>query len=94
MESSKSFQTLEEVRRFVADTLGGFETLAADQFPLSQHVLFRSGRPCGMYFCLHGPRALRLTAIWETDQNSILFYGSCGQRLHRIKLADAPPIEV
>lgn len=94
MESLKSFQSLEEVRHFVADTLCGLEMLMADQFHLTQHVLLRSGRPCGIHFCLHGPRSLSLSAIWETDQNSILFYGSCGQRVHRTKLAQSPSIEV
>lgn len=94
MDGTSSFQSLEEVRNFVAETLGELETLVADQFHLSQQVLFRASQPCGIYFCLHGPRSLSLSAIWETDQNSILFYGSCGQRVHRTKLAHAPAIEV
>jgi hypothetical protein len=46
-----------------------------------------------MYFCLHGPRAVHLTAIWETDRNTILFYGSRGERAHRTRLIEAPAIE-
>jgi hypothetical protein len=93
MENSKSFHTLEDVRQYVADSLCGLEMLKADQFHLSQQLLYRSGRPCGMHFCLQGPRELRLYAIWETDQNSILFYGSCGRRLHRTRLVQGPPLD-
>ncbi len=46
-----------------------------------------------MYFCLEGPRALRLTAIWETDRNTILFYGSCGRRMQRTRLIQSPTLE-
>ena len=38
-----------------------------------EKVLNRAGKPCGMYFCLQGPRAVRFTAIWETERNQVLF---------------------
>jgi hypothetical protein len=44
-----------------------------------------------MYFCLYGPRELQLSAIWETEGNSVLFYGSCGRRVQRTALL-APPL--
>ena len=91
-ESSMNVQSMEELRRYVADTLSNLELLKSDQFQLSQRILHRDGKPCGIHFCLHGPRALRLSAIWETDQNSILFYGSCGRRLHRTKLVKSPQL--
>ena len=37
------------------------------------------GNPAEYHFCLHGPRAVKLSAIWETDANTILFYGSRGE---------------
>jgi hypothetical protein len=90
LESSTSLQDLDQLRRYVAETLSRLETLKSDQFRLTQEVLYRGGKPCGVHFCLHGPRAMRLSAIWETDHNSILFYGSCGRRLHRTRLVEAP----
>jgi hypothetical protein len=93
VDSSQRLQTLEEIRHYVAQTLSNLETLEADRFQLSQQVLSRAGKPCGMYFCLHGPRALRLTAIWETDGNTILFYGSCGRRMQRTRLIESPTLE-
>ena len=92
-EDAMQLETVEELRHYVADTLGRLETLKADQFQLSQQVLYRGGKACGIHFRLQGPRALSLSAIWETDQNSILFYGSCGRRMQRTKLLKAPAIE-
>ena len=40
----------------------------------------RFNDPCGMYFCVHGPRSVKLTAIWETDNNRVLFYDCAGER--------------
>lgn len=91
-DSKHSFTTFEELRRFVAETLGKMESLKSEHFPLTEDVLYRSGSPCGVYFCLHGPRQVRLSAVWETDTNRILFYGSCGRRVLRTQLTDAPKI--
>ena len=93
LESSKNVQSIEELRQYIADTLSQLETLKSDQLELTQQTLYRAGRPCGMYFCLHGPRALRLTAIWETESNSVLFYGSCGRRVQRTRLMQALAID-
>jgi hypothetical protein len=93
LESSKSVQSLEELRQYIADTLCSLELLKSDQFELLQQVLHRGGKPCGIYFCLHGPRSLRLSAIWETDENNVFFYGSCGRRVHRSKLLQVLPID-
>ena len=91
-ETAQDFQTVEEIRCYVAETLSGLESLKSDQYEVTQRVLYRSGRPCGVHFSLHGPRALMLSAIWETEQNRILFYGSCGRRMLRTKLMNAPQL--
>ena len=91
-QDSRHFETLEELRLFVADTLSGLEMLKSDQFELTQQVFYRSQQPCGVLFCLYGPRALRLSAIWVTERNRILFYGSCGRRMHSTTLERAPTI--
>ena len=91
-QDSRRIETLEELRLYVADTLGRLEMLKSDQFELTQQVFYRAQQPCGVLFCLHGPRALRLSAIWETEQNRILFYGSCGRRMQSTMLERAPSI--
>jgi hypothetical protein len=77
---------LDSIRCFVSATLSARDNLEVGSFPLTERVLVRGGKPCGMYFCLHGPRALRLAAIWETDSNAILFYSARGERFHKAQL--------
>ncbi len=89
------YQRLEDlsaIRRYVSETLCEKDRLEANYFPLSEQVLVRGGAPCGVYFCLHGPRSLCLTAVWETDSNTILFYGSRGERFRRTQLISPPGI--
>src|ERR687891_585889 len=81
---------LHAIRRYVNQTLCEKDQLEADLFPLYERILMRDGAPCGVYFYLYGPRSLCLTAIWETDGNTILFYGSRGERFRRTQLI-APP---
>jgi hypothetical protein len=92
MADALKIDTLEELCRFVADTLARLENLKAEHLTFTQEVLYRQGAPCGMYFCLYGPRELQLSAVWETDSNTILVYGSCGQRVERTMLLAAPAI--
>lgn len=92
LESRQRLGTLEDIRNYVADTLGRLESLEPRQHPLTHHVLYRSGKPCGVQFCLHGPRAVQLTAIWETERNTIFFYGSRGERVNRTSVLAAPEV--
>ncbi len=94
MECQEPIHNFEEIRRYVIETLSNMELLRPESSHLTQNLLTRHQRPCGVYFCLHGPRAVRLTAIWETDANTILFYGSRGERVQRTKLVAAPELEV
>ena len=59
-------------------------------FNITERILVRGRRPCGIFFCLHGPRSVKLTAIWETDRNTILFYSSSGERVVKTQLVQAP----
>jgi len=82
-----------DLRNYVNETLCDHYELQLDAFEMTERVLRRGGRPCGMYFCLHGPRAVKFTAIWETDRNRILFYGSTGERFLKTQLLDAPNLD-
>lgn len=77
----------QEVRDYVSKTLCSRDNLETGAFELSELPLHRGGSVCGVYFCLHGPRLLRLTAIWETETGTILFYGSEGQRFLKTNLS-------
>lgn len=93
-QSPDSMQNLSDLRNFVLKTLCEQHELEPGAFPMTERILLRSGTPCGMYFCLHGPRAVKVSAIWETERNSILFYGAAGERLLKVQLVAAPKLEV
>ena|SRR3989339_1218440 len=86
----QQIRSLNELRGYVSDTLCEHNQLQHDAFEMTERVLHRGGKPCGIFFCLHGPRAVKFTAIWETERNQILFYGSTGERFQRTQLLVAP----
>ena len=83
---------LNDLRHYVQETLCEQNALEIGAFRMTERILVRGGTPCGILFCLHGPRSVRLMAIWETDQNTILFYGSSGERQHKSQLRHAPKL--
>jgi hypothetical protein len=90
------FQQIDNVgdlREYVNATICEFYQLQLGAFRMTERMLVRGGKPCGIHFCLHGPRATRFSAIWETDGNQILFYGSGGERFQRTQLVEAPELE-
>jgi hypothetical protein len=86
-------RSLDDLRDHVNETLCTHYELQIDAFHLTERILRRSGKPCGIYYCLHGPRAVKFTAIWETERNQILFYGSGGERFQRTQLLEAPRLD-
>ena len=86
LESSAACRTLDELRREVHRRLCLREDLLEDQFELTEMPLVRRGRPCGRQFCLHGPRSVRLGAVWASDANILYLYDARGQRYEKIQL--------
>ena len=86
-ENELNIQELNDLRNYIYEKLCEQNDLEFGVFELTERYLVRGGAPCGMYFCLHGPRSVKLTAIWETDNNTIRFYGSTGERLHKTQLS-------
>ena len=72
--------TLEVVREFVRDELCEKNQLEKNAFQMSQRLLQRQGKPCGFYFCIYGPRSVRLTAVWDLQKGAVFFYDSLGRR--------------
>ena len=94
VECQASIHNYEQVLNYVTETLSHVERLNPKYSQLEIELLTRCGHPCGVFFSLQGPREVRLTAIWETDSNSILFYGSRGERVQRTRLVNPPQLEV
>ncbi len=84
--------TLEELRDYVQKQLCDQNELEVGAFQLTERILIKRESPCGIAFCLHGPRSVKLIAIWETGSNTVLFYSSVGERVERIRLARAPSL--
>jgi hypothetical protein len=85
-------QSLDNLREYVNETICNHEQLEIGAFQMTERILVRGEQPCGIYFCVHGPRQVKITAIWETDHNTILFYGASGERFFRTKLTEAPKL--
>ncbi len=77
---------------YVQETICKNNELEVNAFSMTERILVRGGKPCGLYFCLHGPRAVKFTAIWETDRNTVLFYSATGQRVQKSQLTHAPSL--
>ena len=71
----QQFRDVQDLREFVNETFCQHFQLQLGAFAMTERILRRGSKPCGIYFCLHGPRAVRFTAIWETEHNQVLFYG-------------------
>ena len=92
--SAQSLQldNLNDLRNYVQNTICQQNELQVGACSITERVLVRGRRPCGIFFCLHGPRSVKLTAIWETDRNTILFYSSSGERVGKTQLVLAPAL--
>lgn len=85
-DTLEDIRTLEDLRSYVHQTLCAKESLLEDQFHMTEMQLTRRGRDCGLQFSLHGPRSVRLGAIWASDHNLIYFYDAQGLRYSKVKL--------
>ena len=91
--NSLQIHDLDDLRNYVHETLCEQNQLERGAFQITERIMVRSQKPCGIFFCLHGPRSVKLTAIWETERNTLLFYGSSGERLQKTQLVQAPKFE-
>lgn len=91
-ENSPAIRNLSELRQYVHRTLCDLNDFEFGAFEVVERMLVRCGAFCGIYFCLYGPRSVRLTAIWEMDGNTVLFYGATGERRKRMRLATTPAL--
>jgi hypothetical protein len=87
-----AIKTIQQLRQYVSHTLCQRNDFEEGIFQVTERILTKGERTCGIFFCLHGPRSVKLTAVWETETNSILFYGSTGERFRKAKLSAAPAL--
>ena len=89
---SLHIDNLKDLRTYVHNTICQQNELQVGAFQITERILVRGRKACGIFFCLHGPRSVKLTAIWETDRNTILFYSSSGERVGKTQLVLAPAL--
>jgi hypothetical protein len=90
MDEVVCLPTLEALRRHVLQKLCGHDQLDPNQTPLRQAMITRSGRPCGLFFQVQGPRLVKTYAVWAGEEDRILFYDSAGARFAQSRLSEAP----
>lgn len=86
LETSMSFSSVHDLTQYVKSKLCERENLLLDQFPFTETPLLRAGRECGRQYILHGPRSVRLNAIWVMDKNDLYFYDARGERFEKVRL--------
>jgi len=84
--SLDSVRTLDDLRAFIHGRLCEKENLLAEAFTMTEMRLTRRSRDCGLQFSLHGPRNVRLGAIWASDHNVVYLYDAQGVRYEKIRL--------
>ena len=88
--SKKPIRSFEDLKSFVYQRICHDHNLLADAFSTTEKLLTRgNSEQCGVMFWLHGPRAVTISAIWDSEQNHVLFYDASGRRYHEIALLDA-----
>jgi hypothetical protein len=86
-ETTATIATLADLRQYIHAQLCAKENLLEDQFVTRDEILQLRGRPCGRQFQLHGPRSIRLGAVWSSDQNLVYFYDTQGERYLKVRLS-------
>ena len=91
-QTEATFFTFSELERYIHQTICTDNDLLEEAFPMSETRLSRStGELCGVIFCVHGPRNAEFSAIWEKEQNRVLFYKSSGERYRLVLLGETYP---
>ncbi len=86
IENPAEVRTLEQLKLFVHIVLCRKENLLEHHFPMTELELTQNGVRCGYQFVLHGPRSVKLAAVWAEPSNEILLYDATGNRFSRIRL--------
>lgn len=90
MHTVASLPTFESLRAHVQSVLCEHDHLDPEQTPVQQSLITRSGRPCGLFFQVQGPRMVRAYAVWAGEEGRVLFYDAQGTRFAQTRLSEGP----
>ncbi|MFN0196916.1 MAG: hypothetical protein ACKVT0_09220 [Planctomycetaceae bacterium] len=85
-DATNTISSLDALRQYIHITLCDKEQLLAEQSLLVDLPLYRAGRFCGMQFTLHGPRRVKLSAVWAAEKNIVYLYDTAGERYRKMTL--------
>jgi len=74
-------EQVEHVRAFVHEELCERNQLEPNAFCMTEKAVVKQGKLCGLFFCIHGPRSVRLTALWDAARGAVILYDSLGRRV-------------
>lgn len=77
-------RSLDELRNFIHLSLCQKENLLENHFPVTELELNRGSSLCGIQFTLHGPRSVKLSAVWDCIKNEVLMYDAVGKRFAKV----------
>jgi hypothetical protein len=86
--------TLDELRNLVHETLCARENLLRAESRMHEFALRKGDAVCGVQFFVHGPRLVRLSAVWSADQNMLYCYDTNGERYLKLQLQHPIPFSV
>ena len=86
VESPADVRTIHDLRHFIHVALCRRENLLEHHFPVTELELTQNGRHCGSQFILHGPRSVKLSAVWDRKAGDVLLYDAVGRRFARYRL--------
>ena len=82
-------RTTEDLKDFIHLALCRKENLLEHHFPMTEVQLKRNGQHCASQFTLHGPRSVKLSAVWDCSRNEVLLYDAVGKRFGRVRFPNA-----
>lgn len=79
-------RTSEDLKNFIHLALCRKENLLENHFPMTELQLRSKGEHCASQFTLHGPRSVKLSAVWDRRLNEVLLYDAVGKRFARVRM--------
>ena len=79
-------RSLDDLRNFIHLSLCKKENLLENHFPVTELELKRGDDLCGIQFTLHGPRSVKLSAVWDCTANDVLLYDAVGKRFSKVRI--------
>ena len=82
--------SVEQLREHVRETLCARQELQPGEYPFLSIPMRRADDTCGELFIQHGPRLIRLLAVWDHATNTIHYYDCNGERfrIERVVLTE------